>query len=363
METIRGEYWIIDGQPTFADGNISDYNHESIAEEYVLEQLNLEQLAKKLKINTKASTLNDIFHLIINKLIEKNINPIKYLNIEEKLYKAIYTGNIYNYVIEHDNWIAVRENNIELFDFLKNKQNLIKGIENILDEEDILTDDIELYIYDFKNNKAFSTTLEDIKNQSLSRIDNPTHNKDIRFNIPNINKQQSVKNKWTQQAQKHKIIPPGHELWRFTSESFQLWLEQNQNIEFNIQEKQYILNFHAKPTHIMFPYSSYGGGFIYKITMFPKQQQNSDEKYNRTNNNSVTHVRELLRKLPPLISNWITANKPTGFFWKGNDPKLQQVWNKLFKNFIINGYTKSKIKPHIFIQEKLQPYLDSFDEI
>ena len=39
MTEIKGEYWIYDGNVDFADGDVGDYNHESIAMSHVFNKL------------------------------------------------------------------------------------------------------------------------------------------------------------------------------------------------------------------------------------------------------------------------------------------------------------------------------------
>ena len=39
LAKLRGEWWIIDGNASFADGDIGDYNHEAVAIEYAQSQV------------------------------------------------------------------------------------------------------------------------------------------------------------------------------------------------------------------------------------------------------------------------------------------------------------------------------------
>lgn len=136
-----------------------------------------------------------------------------------------------------------------------------------------------------------------------------------------------------------------------------------EDIPFEIGGKQFILRFFGRPTHMMFPYSPIAGGYIYEIVWFPadKSQTSPDEKYARTGGSSLSQVRDILRFLPQTIIHWITKKKPIGFYWKGNDPKLRQVWDRLSSKFNVSGYVHSKSNPLIYVQEKLQPMLDKIE--
>ena len=52
MTEIKGEYWIYDGNVDFADGDVGDYNHESIAMSHVFNKFanNISSLAEELDI-------------------------------------------------------------------------------------------------------------------------------------------------------------------------------------------------------------------------------------------------------------------------------------------------------------------------
>lgn len=222
---IRGEYWIQDGRVDFADGDAGDKNHEMIAIEHVCSE-HLEAIhnyANELGINTAslsslqdepAETVQSLLELILKTLfikadpsnpklpLYKNDVEIwseieKNCGLDKESLHVMMSGN-YSlhrhsrsqtnidprlYVMKKEGWIAVRNNNIELFGYNEaKKRNLISGLEEILDQEGVEDPDeeIEFNIYDHKTGRSSEVTLADIKGSGGFRpqqLPNTTYNK------------------------------------------------------------------------------------------------------------------------------------------------------------------------------------------
>ena len=102
-------------------------------------------------------------------------------------YKVIVgSGDSRNYVMQVNGWIAVRGMNIELYGYNEQKRkSLLSGLNEILDQESINIQkpiEYEFEIYDHKNNRNTTITLEDIQNPVAARATTIATNKgDRRF--------------------------------------------------------------------------------------------------------------------------------------------------------------------------------------
>lgn len=260
---LRGEYWIQDGHVEFADGNVGDRNHEGIATDAVFSQYENEivSLAKEYKIEVKQNYGEYHHEDLINAISEveeemssKGLSQgyihaqvLKELGCNKEAFDILNGGGDARlYVMKYENWIAVRSNNIELYGYDETKRKyLANALPNILDDEgvdeSINSDDIEFTMHDLKTNRSSYITLQDIEspvmgmrtNQGLlsTKTVTPTANY-VSDENKGIFGNKSVKNKWSAAAQKAGLIPPGHDLWRGTSESmsFSKWLSIQESI-------------------------------------------------------------------------------------------------------------------------------------
>lgn len=260
---LRGEYWIQDGHVEFADGNVSDNNHESIAIDSVFRSYenNVVSLAEEYGIEIDRNygdyhsedMTNAIYeieeHLQSQGMSEQQIRQhiIKELGCNNEAFEILCGGgNARLYAMKYENWIAIRQDNIELYGYDETKRRyLADGIPEILHDEGIDDDvdakDIEFTMHDLKTNRSNHLTLQDIENpvvgmrtnQNLLSTKSPNHGMNA---LSDENKgmfnAKSVKNQWTTAAQQAKVIPPGHDLWRNTSEgmSFAKWLNIQESI-------------------------------------------------------------------------------------------------------------------------------------
>jgi hypothetical protein len=238
---IKGEYWIIDGRADFADGDIGDKNHEMIAIEHVCSKYldDIYQYAKQIGIENlpSLSSLEDepvestqsILNLVFRKLFATGINGRPKYTSNNQIYLEIERGCGVNgealqvilqsnnsdprlYVMKNEGWIAIRNNNIELYGIDQNKlKELSSGLDDIIDQEtgwagedevEINDENIDFNLFDHKTNKSIDLTLKDIKEKSVfrpQRLPQTTYNRPL----PALTGKQY-----------------GRELWRGTSESF-----------------------------------------------------------------------------------------------------------------------------------------------
>jgi hypothetical protein len=258
---IRGEYWIVDGDVDFADGDVGDYNHEMIATQHVFSQWSdaIANVAEEFGIETDFEGYDGIDCEAISNVINEILEVLKesygdncdsvlmqQLGIDQDAYLVICGhGDAKDYVMIHEGWIALRSTNVDLYGYDESKKkSLISGIEEILYQEGIEPEqeeeDLEFQISDHKTNKYYYLTYEEIKNpQPTMRTQQPINTKgDRRFNptwrdqeenkysTPVPSKQKPI----NAAAQKQGIIGPGQQLWRGTSESvgkFKRWLLNN----------------------------------------------------------------------------------------------------------------------------------------
>jgi hypothetical protein len=220
MSRIRGEYWIQDGHVSFADGDIGDYDHEAIAtnhfaNKYIDELIDISHnldldidfhIDQEFPVETVNEIRNNIIEAVENNKINwegkrtgENVDNylMKELQTDTKEYHCIFGhGDARYLVIEREGWIAVRSNNVEVYDFNnEKKKHLIDGIEEILEAENIddPDDKIEIYIFDYKTKKSWDLSLEELKNSNSMRpvtLPNTTYNKPlfIPSNKPKLSK-------------------------------------------------------------------------------------------------------------------------------------------------------------------------------
>jgi hypothetical protein len=161
----------------------------------------------------------------------------KECNIDIETLKIITSNNSDPrlYVMKRENWIAVRNNNIELYSLDQKKlKELGSGLDDIVEQEfmgdDINDEELEFNLYDHKNNKSIYLTLQDIKEKSAFRPQTAPQTTYNRLALP---------------AAKGKMY--GRELWRGTSESFKNWLSLVENIQLN--ESKHMQNNSAACEH------------------------------------------------------------------------------------------------------------------
>lgn len=243
---IKGEYWVIGRQIDFADSNIGDQNHESIAFDHIFSKYvdEIEELAKEFGIKvslTKFDELNrEEFNLVMREIYEilqnkkltiQQINSLimKKLDINKDTFDVLFGGSDPRlYAIKYLNWIAVRSNNIELYGYDQSKQKIIaNAIAEILYEENGNEEpnpaEVEISIHDYKTNKSWYMTLEELEQTNVSvkapQIPNTTYNKPLNLQNKEI-KTPPKENPWKNASKKVNLIGHGQDLWRGTSEHF-----------------------------------------------------------------------------------------------------------------------------------------------
>jgi len=212
MSEIKGEYWITDGSVDFADGDIGEWNHEGkalqyLASKHVDDVLNIAadlgvELDHHRSEEYPAGDIEEIRKKLTNAVEDKEIEwnlpdgvePLQSvdhylqqsLGISDEEYSTmIGFGDPGLYCMEHEGWIAVRSNNVEFYGFDNNKkQEIIKGLDEILEQEGIEDPDeeIELHLFDKKTKRSWYATLAELKGGSGVRpniLPNTTYNKPI----------------------------------------------------------------------------------------------------------------------------------------------------------------------------------------
>lgn len=200
---IRGEYWIQDGRVDFADGDVGDRNHEMIALDAICSDHldDLQDYANELGVDTEEigvheepfTTASELLQAIRVSLWEKNMSAaqasaeiMKRLGVTEEVYNLIGGGGDSRlYAMREYGWIAVRDNNAELFGYdQKKSKELADGVDDILDQEGIDSPDeeVELSVYDHKTGRSFDVTLADLKRGPSARpqnLPNTTYNRPL----------------------------------------------------------------------------------------------------------------------------------------------------------------------------------------
>jgi hypothetical protein len=240
---IRGEYWIHGYDVEYADGDVADFNHESIATNYIAEN-HLEKiisLAESLEIDTsRVSQYNEypgsLAYDLLDKIYKFYLDDVddsghsrfssyqqisneiaKNLGIDLETLNIIHgKGNSTLYVMQHENWVAVRGNNIEYYGLNQSKlKGIAVGISEILHQEEIYDDqDIEFSMYDHKTKRSFDIGFKELESGNIFRPKTLPQTK-ANYILPDLKGKQY-----------------GRENWRGTSETisnkkmnFKFWLE------------------------------------------------------------------------------------------------------------------------------------------
>lgn len=244
---INGEYWINDGSVEYADGDIGDSNHESIAYDHIIHLISddIISIAEDLDIDVSevdqfngvdSEALGMVIYNILE-IYEQKLNDqqafialAKEANTTvEVLNIVLGRGDCRFYVMKYEGWIAVRGTNIELFGYDENKRlSLLNGLEEIFYQEngeEPEESDEDFWLYDHKTNKNFSISLDDIKNPIKPRPQfNPTSGPvDRRFNYTAPDTVENMPKTTPLQPLPPQNKIPGHQSWRGTSESFREW--------------------------------------------------------------------------------------------------------------------------------------------
>lgn len=215
---IRGEYWIVDGRVDFADGDVGDQNHEMVALNSVASEhltaihncatdMGLERVPSIASMEDEPlQSAQSLLELVEEKLfstpdpnnenlpLHRDQNAVrnvlaKKCGIDMETLALIMQDKTSVdprlYVMKRGGWIAVRDNNAELFGYdQKKRKELADGLDEILEQEGIEEPDeeVEVSVYDHKTKRSFDLTLADLRGESPMRpqtLPNTTYNKPL----------------------------------------------------------------------------------------------------------------------------------------------------------------------------------------
>lgn len=215
---IRGEYWIVDGRVDFADGDVGDQNHEmialnSVASEHLAAihdcatELGLERIPSLASMEDEPlQSAQSLLELAEERLfsmtdpgdenlpLHRDQNSIRRalagkcgMDMETLALVMQDKGSVDPrlYVMRREGWIAVRDNNAEMFGYDQRKsKELADGLDEILEQEGVEEPDeeVEVSVYDHKTGRSFDLTLADLKGGSSMRpqtLPNTTYNRPL----------------------------------------------------------------------------------------------------------------------------------------------------------------------------------------
>ena len=186
---LQGEWWIIDGKASFADGDVGDYNHEAVAIEYaqslvkdalqedpILSDVlpiifgeqgdyeNFDPIASRTSLNDWADDMqksgmlteeeaDDIYETIVIRTgIDHEILDIAFRNLEDAR----------DYAIKKWGWIRVAGNNVETNTLTATDTNNIA--DGLWDAHEELARSAVYDIYVYSNNRFYTDVpFEDIE--------------------------------------------------------------------------------------------------------------------------------------------------------------------------------------------------------
>lgn len=245
---IRNDYWLVGNN--ILDANADDLRkadkveyerwmeHKGEAINHVVSQFTdkIETLAREVGVTeddehefdsfgSDPSLSFDRIEAIINKLKQKMPEAqikafiMSKLGVNELAYEVLtLQGDAKDYVIRYDNWILIRQNNVELYGYDMQKQKVLdRGLEVIKGRERIAVSekDLHLAIHDFKTGRSWYATEEDILHPTV--LARPQQNPATTYNFSTFhltNPKDTEENKYSN-PQKSKV---GISNWRGTSE-------------------------------------------------------------------------------------------------------------------------------------------------
>ncbi len=190
LKSITGEYWIIDGHPNFADGDVSDTNHEGYALDYlrrrILDAVEIypddcydweaeiqnipEAICEKLGPNAEELEFpfaeRDVHDELVRRADELELDP-------EDITQAFYYGvmDVRDYMGKKHGWIVVHGNRVGCWLMTRDTlKQIAEGIDELLGEEgsEDEDDDVELTIHVASTCKDYEVLLSELKTGDFS---------------------------------------------------------------------------------------------------------------------------------------------------------------------------------------------------
>ena len=190
LKSITGEYWIIDGSPNFADGDVSDTNHEGYALDHLRRQIldavgididdcydweaeiqNIpEALCETLGLDPDAlefpAAERDVHDELVRRAAELQLDP-------EDITQAFYYGimDVRDYMGKKHGWIVVHGNRIGCWFLTRDTlKQIAEGVDELLGEEgsEDEDDDVELMIHVASTCKDYEVLLSELKAEDFS---------------------------------------------------------------------------------------------------------------------------------------------------------------------------------------------------
>jgi hypothetical protein len=190
LKSITGEYWIIDGTANYADGDVSDTNHEGYALDYlrrrVLDALEVypddcydweaeiqnipEALCEKLGMNADdlefPAAERDVHDELVRHADALELDP-------EDITMAFYYGtmDVRDYMGKKHGWIVLHGNRAGCWFLTRDTlKQIAEGVDEILGEEgsEDEDDDVELTIHVASTCKTYEVLLSELKAEDFS---------------------------------------------------------------------------------------------------------------------------------------------------------------------------------------------------
>lgn len=193
METIRGEYWIVDGSANYADGDVGDTNHEGYALDHlrriVLEACDLEpsdcydwdELLKDIP-----ESLNALLDLGLDNFISDPLAGdvhsmvrqfARHLELDpEDLDQAFEVGggDVRDYMCRKHGWIVCHNNRFAVWHLTRDAvKQIAEAVGDILDQEGSLYEedsDADLEIFVASTNNTYEVLWSTLESEDYSSL-------------------------------------------------------------------------------------------------------------------------------------------------------------------------------------------------
>lgn len=172
-DELCGEWWIIDGSATYADGDSGDMNHEMVVIDAMIRDLADYCGIEYSEMADFDETMRGIYEhcdeadISLEQLIDAAGLP------NTKMVAACLSGGHVDpreYAMKYWGWKRVVDNNVETWELEESdRNNIVRGLEEIAMELDGTT---EIHLYVYKANKSFSMTIDELAGVGVG--DNPT---------------------------------------------------------------------------------------------------------------------------------------------------------------------------------------------
>lgn len=181
-----GEWWITnDADTIYADGDVGDYNHEGVVQEHMYSQL-----ISELNGNTDTALMWTYLNEVVKEYVADEYDRTEvwpyphFCALFEKEYlhtmseefqqnwKNLCHEDLREYAAEHWGWIAVKYDNISVWELTEATfKTICRGMNDIFEQQGIDEEDETIFqIFSAKEGRLYSLSMHEIESENWTVI-------------------------------------------------------------------------------------------------------------------------------------------------------------------------------------------------